>query len=137
MSSGGQGDYHPLAVEVARRRREDIIAIVQEAIRRLVAGEGNRLVPKSLPPGVLIDRGDWLAGARYRPGDLVIAGGSAYVAVAPSGGAAASVEPPDTAYWRPIGSAGGGIPPPFAYLTDGDGNYLVDGSDGSYLFEYL
>ena len=28
------------------------------------------------------------------------------------------------------------IPPPFIYLTDGDGNYLTD-SDGAYLYEYL
>jgi hypothetical protein len=131
MSGDGGGRYHPLAVEVARRRREDLVALVQEAIRRLVAGEGNRLVPKSLPPGTIIDRGDWSATANYRPGDLVFSGGAAYVATA----ASTNQMPPNTAYWRPLG--GTIVPPPpdtFVYLVDADGAYLTD-SDGAYLWE--
>jgi hypothetical protein len=110
-----------------------MVAVVEEILARVDPGlVSGRLTPKGLPPGVLIDRGDWSATATYRPGDLVISGGAAYVATAIS----TAVEPPDTAYWRPLGSAGGGIPPPFAYLVDSTGEYLRD-SDGSFLFEYL
>ena len=34
------------------------------------------------------------------------------------------------------GTGGDAVPPPYAYLTDADGNYLTD-ADGAYLFEYL
>jgi hypothetical protein len=93
-----------------------------------VNGEGNRIVPKSLPPGTLIDRGDWSSAATYRPGDLVAAGGVAYVATA----ASTNQEPPNTTYWRPLGSTGPGDP--VAYLADSDGAFIVD-SDGAFLYE--
>lgn len=129
---GDRGGYHGGALELMRRLLEEWDRRIEAAIRRLVNGEGARLIPKSLPPGTIIDRGDWSATANYRPGDLVTSGGAAYVATA----ASTDVMPPNTAYWRPLGSAGGGIPPPFAYLTDSSGEYLTD-SDGAYLFEYL
>ncbi len=109
-----------------RQLIEEMLAAIDPAL------VGGSLSPVGLPGGTLIDRGTWVSTALYRPGDLVVAAdGMTYVAIAVS----SNITPPNTAYWRPIG--GSAVPPPpdtYVYLTDSDGNYLVDG-DGVYLWE--
>jgi hypothetical protein len=102
----------------------------EETLRRALArASGLAIGAGALPPGTVINRGDYLVTAGYRTGDLVVAAGIAYIAIAPSTG----VHPPDLAYWQPLGGASS-VPPPFVYITDADGTQLVD-DDGAYLWE--
>lgn len=122
---------HPLVTELMRRLREQWLDDLAAALRRidpsLLSGS---ISPGALPAGTVRETGTWSATASYRYGDLVVVGGSSYLALQPSMNVAVS----NSSYWLPLGSAT--VPPPFDYIVDGDGAYLVDG-DGAYLFVYV
>jgi hypothetical protein len=135
MSSAGGTEPGGAYIYLEQQRWAAIRRLIEEMLARIdPALVGGVLSPGGLPPGTMIDRGDWSVTANYRPGDLVFSGGAVYVAIAPSLATAPRL-PPDTDYWRPLG--GTAVPPPpdtFVYLVDADGAYLIDG-DGAYLWE--
>jgi hypothetical protein len=118
--------------ELYRQILEAIDARIEAALRHIDPALVSGTIPAgALPRGTVIDRGTYSPLARYRAGDLVVDGGTTYIALVGSTGVATS----DTGTWRPIG--GIAVPPPpdtYVYLIDSDGAYLLD-TDGGYLYE--
>lgn len=106
------------ADELMRRIREDVALTVEAYLARidpaLLAG---RIPASALPPGTMIDRGDYSGAARYRPGDVVVSGGVVSVAIL----ASTATPPPNATYWRPLGGSGGG---PEQVFWDGEPVYF-------------
>jgi hypothetical protein len=92
----------PLALAVFQKMREQWQKDLHDALRRIdpYAAQG-RLSPKSLPPGVMRDTGDYNPAAIYRKGDLVVGadGRDYYATVAGTTGLEPSTHP---ANFRPV-----------------------------------
>jgi len=91
-----------LADELMRRIMERIDERIGAYLARIAPELLSGRIPASaLPPGTMIDRGDYSGASRYRPGDVVVSGGVVSVAIL----ASTATAPPNATYWRPLGGA--------------------------------
>jgi hypothetical protein len=95
--------------------REDFEALLRRIAPELLSGS---IPPGALPPGTVINRGSYSPATRYRTGDLVIDGNSAYVALRGHTGVSTS----NTTYWQKIAGPNGD----WSIVTDEEGNIVYD-----------